>query len=335
MVYFSSNKNKQNMSKRKFIYDPETLSYKQIASSKRNSVLLFIAGIIIGVVGLMSLLSSSRPVIETPREKELVRENENLKLNYELLIKKFDRIETVLKDIKNRDNNIYRTIFEADPISDEIRTAGYGGVDLYKNLEGYTDSDLIAQTTVEADKLEKQLVVQSQSFDEVVKLAKAKEKLLSHIPAIQPVENKDLRRMASGYGWRIHPILKTRRMHYGMDFTAKTGTPIYATGDGVVKHSGYKTNGFGIHVVINHGFGYESLYAHMVRTAVKNGEKIKRGQIIGYVGNTGLSAGPHCHYEVHVNGKKLNPINYYYNDLSPEMYEQLRKMASDENQSLD
>jgi len=335
MVYFSSNKNKQNMSKRKFIYDPETLSYKQVSSSNKKAVLLFIAGVIVGVGVLMFLLSSSKPVIETPREKELARENENLKLNYELLNKKFNRIETVLKDIKNRDNNIYRTIFEADPISNDVRTAGYGGVDMYSNLEGYTDSDLIKQTTALADKIEKELVVQSQSFDEVVKLAKAKEKLLSHIPAIQPVENKDLTRMASGYGWRIHPILKTRRMHYGMDFTAKTGTPIYATGDGVIKHSGYKANGFGIHVVINHGYGYESLYAHMVKTAVRNGEKVKRGQVIGYVGNTGLSAGPHCHYEVHVNGKKINPINYYYNDLSPEMYEQLRKMASDENQSLD
>lgn len=323
------------MSKRKLIYDPDTLSYKQVESSKRNSVLLFLAGIIIGVVGIMLLLSSSKPVIETPREKELVRKVENLKLNYELLNKKFQRIETVLKDIKNRDNNIYRTIFEADPISDDVRSAGYGGIDLHKNLDAYPEGDLIKQTAEEADRLEKELVVQSQSFDEVVKLAKEKEKLLSHMPAIQPVENKDLTRMASGYGWRIHPILKTRRMHYGMDFTAKTGTPIYATGDGVIKHAGFKNNGYGKHVVINHGFGYETLYGHMSKVAVKNGQKVKRGQVIGYVGNTGLSAGPHCHYEVHVNGKKINPINYYYNDLTPEMYKQLRKMATEENQSLD
>jgi murein DD-endopeptidase MepM/ murein hydrolase activator NlpD len=323
------------MSKRKFIYDPETLSYKQVDSSKRNPILLFLAGLIVGVVTIMVLLSLPNSILETPREKELVRKNENLKLNFEMVRKKIKRDEMVLKDLKNRDNNIYRTIFEADPISDDVRSAGSGGVDMYENLEAYSDADLIKKTIAEADKLEKELVVQSQSFDEVIKLAKAKEKLLSHMPAIQPVENKDLTRMASGYGMRIHPILKTRRMHYGMDFTAKTGTPIYATGDGTIKHAGFKSNGFGKHVVINHGFGFETLYAHMNKVAVRNGQKVKRGQIIGYVGNTGLSAGPHCHYEVHVNGNKINPINYYYNDLTPEMYEQLRKMSTEENQSLD
>ncbi len=323
------------MSKRKFIYDPETLSYNEVDSSSVKVVLLILLGFILATGFFAFVFTSSFSIIQTPREKELVRENENLKLNYELLNKKFDRIETVLKDIKNRDNNIYRTIFEADPISDDVRTAGYGGVDLHKDLDAYPEGDLIKMAAEEADKLEKELVVQSKSFDEVVKLAKAKEKLLSHMPAIQPVENKDLRRMASGYGWRIHPILKTRRMHYGMDFTAKTGTPIYATGDGTIKHAGFKSNGFGKHVVINHGFGFETLYAHMNKVAVKNGQKVKRGQVIGYVGNTGLSAGPHCHYEVHVNGKKINPINYYYNDLTPEMYEQLRRMSSEENQSLD
>ncbi len=323
------------MSKRKFIYDPETLSYKQVESAKKKWVMVFLAGIIIGVGFFALLLSSPNAYFQTPREKKLVRENENLKLNYDILNKKFEKIELVLNDIKERDNNIYRTIFEAEPIPDDVRKAGYGGVDLYKKLDGYTNSDLIKHAMGQAEQLEKQLVVQSKSFDEVVKLAKDKEKMLAHLPAIQPVENKDLKRMASGYGMRIHPILKTRRMHYGMDFTAKTGTPIYATGDGVVKHAGWKANGFGKHVVINHGFGYETLYAHMSKVAVRNGEKVKRGQIIGYVGNTGLSAGPHCHYEVHVNGKRVNPINYYYNDLTPEMYQQLRKLASEENQSLD
>ncbi len=323
------------MAKRKFIYDPETLSYKQVESSRGKWLMIFLAGLIVGIAVIMALLSFPNDFFQTPREKELVRENENLKLNYEILNKKFKKIELVLNDIKERDNNIYRTIFEAEPISNDIRKAGYGGVDLYKDLDGYTNSDLIKKSMTEAEKIENQLVIQSKSFDQVVKLAKDKEKMLAHLPAIQPVENKDLTRMASGYGMRIHPILKTRRMHYGMDFTAKTGTPIYATGDGVVKHAGWKANGFGKHVVINHGYGYETLYAHMSKVAVRNGEKVKRGQIIGYVGNTGLSAGPHCHYEVHVNGKRVNPINYYYNDLSPQMYERLRQMASEENQSLD
>ena len=323
------------MAKRKFIYDPETLSYKQVAPNTGKNIMLFLAGFITAVGVFIFLLSSTLDFFQTPREKKLARENENLKLNYEILTKKLDKIELVLDDVKERDNNIYRTIFEADPISDDVRKAGYGGVDLYKNLEGYSDSDLIKSTMQKAEQIEKELVVQSKSFDEVVKLAKEKEKMLAHLPAIQPVENKDLKRMASGYGWRIHPILKTRRMHYGMDFTAKTGTPIYATADGVVKHAGWKSNGFGNHVVINHGYGYETLYAHMSKVAVRNGQKVKRGQVIGYVGNTGLSAGPHCHYEVHVNGKRVNPINYYYNDLSAEQYANLRKMAKIENHSLD
>jgi len=323
------------MAKRKFIYDPETLSYKQIKTSSKKWVMFFLAGLITGVVGLMILLSSPNAFFQTPREKNLVRENENLELNYHILDKKLQKIQLVLNDIKQRDNNIYRTIFEAEPISDEVRQAGYGGVDLFKKLDGFSNSDLIKSSMKEAESIEKQLVVQSKSFDEVVKLAKNKEKMLAHLPAIQPVENKDLKRMVSGYGMRIHPILKTRRMHWGMDFTAKTGTPIYATADGVVKHAGWKANGYGRHVVIDHGFGYETLYGHMSKVAVKNGQHIKRGQVIGYVGNTGLSAGPHCHYEVHVNGKKVNPINYYYNDLTPEQYAQLRKLATEENQSLD
>ncbi len=323
------------MSKRKFIYDPETLSYKQVETSSKKWLTIFLAGLIVGIGIIILLLSSPNGYFLTPREKNLMRENENLKLNYTLLDKKMEKIQLVLNDIKQRDNNIYRTIFEAEPISDEVRAGGYGGVDLYKNLEGYSDSDLIKKSMQEAEKIEKQLVVQSKSFDEVVKLAKNKEKMLAHLPAIQPVQNKDLKRMASGYGMRIHPILKTRKMHWGMDFSAKTGTPIYATADGIVTHAGWKANGYGQHVVINHGFGYETLYGHMNKVAVKKGQKVKRGEIIGYVGNTGLSAGPHCHYEVHVNGRKVNPINYYYNDLTPQMYAQLRKLAKEENQSLD
>jgi len=322
------------MAKRKFIYDPESLSYKQVAPNTGKSIMLFLAGIITAV-GVAIFIFSTSDVIQTPREKELAREIENLKLKYEIAQKELKTIDLVLDDIKERDNNIYRTIFEADPIPDDVRKAGSGGVDLYKNLDGYSNSELIKNTMQKIDQIKKELVVQSKSFDEVVKLAKDKEKMLAHLPAIQPVENKDLKRMASGYGWRIHPILKTRRMHYGMDFTAKTGTPIYATADGVVKHAGWKANGFGNHVVINHGYGYETLYGHMSKVAVHNGQKVKRGQIIGYVGNTGLSAGPHCHYEVHVNGERVNPINYYYNDLSAEQYANLRKMASIENQSLD
>ncbi|HEY6161380.1 MAG TPA: M23 family metallopeptidase, partial [Bacteroidia bacterium] len=221
------------------------------------------------------------------------------------------------------------------PIADNIRKAGFGGVDRYKELQGYQNSELVIETTKKLDRIAKQMYIQSKSFDEVIKLAKGKEKMLASIPAIQPISKKFLRHEPSGYGWRTHPIYKTAQFHPGMDFAAPLGTPIYATGDGVVERADDGESGYGNHVVINHGFGYQTLYGHMSRIACTVGQKVKRGQIIGYVGSTGLSTAPHCHYEVIKNGEKINPVNFYYNDLSPAEYQQLIELSSKSSQSFD
>ncbi|MFI5163627.1 MAG: M23 family metallopeptidase [Bacteroidia bacterium] len=228
----------------------------------------------------------------------------------------------------------YRAIFEAEPIADEIRKAGFGGVDRYKELEGYENSKLIIESTQKLDQISKQLYIQSKSFDEVTKMAKNKEQMLACIPAIQPISGKDLKHEPSGYGMRMHPIYKYEKFHAGMDFTANIGTKIYATGDGVVETAEFGS-GYGNHVVINHGYGYETVYGHMEKIVARVGQKVKRGELIGYVGNTGLSAGPHVHYEVRKNGDPVNPVNFYYNDLTPSEYKQMIEVSSHPSQSFD
>lgn len=245
------------------------------------------------------------------------------------------QIENVLENVQERDNNLYRVYFEASPIPQSQRTAGFGGVNRYKDLEGYQNSKIIVDASKRLDVLSKQLVVQSKSLDEIEYLASNKVDLLAAIPSIQPIRNKDLKRVASGYGYRKDPFTKKPRMHWGMDFTAPRGTPIYATGDGIVKRADNRAAGFGKHIRIDHGFGYVSLYAHMSKYKVKRGQKVKRGEIIGYVGNTGRSAGPHLHYEIFKDGKKINPLNFYYGDLSAEEFDVLLNLANQENQSLD
>ena len=245
------------------------------------------------------------------------------------------KAEIVLDDLQKRDDNIYRLIFEADPIPKSIRKAGYGGVNRYQDLTGFNNSELVISTSKKIDQVTKQLYIQSKSFDEIIDLAKNKATMLASIPAIQPVSNKDLSRMASGFGNRIHPIYKTKKFHAGMDFSAKTGTPIYSTGDGEISKVKTSRKGYGNHVVINHGFGYKTLYAHMSKYIVKKRQKVKRGDIIGYVGNTGTSVAPHLHYEVHKDGKKINPVNFYYNDLTPEQFEKMLLISSQSNQSFD
>jgi murein DD-endopeptidase MepM/ murein hydrolase activator NlpD len=245
------------------------------------------------------------------------------------------QIDLVLDDIQHRDDNIYRVIFEADPIPSSIRKAGFGGVNRYKDIRNFSNAELVIEAAKKADKLSKQLYIQSKSFDEVIDLAKNKADMLASIPAIQPIANKDLGRVASGYGYRIHPIYKTRKLHTGMDFTAPQGTPIYATGDGKIAKVRRSRRGYGNHVIVDHGYGYQTLYAHMTKYIVYRGQKVKRGEIIGYVGSTGTSVAPHLHYEVIKNKRKINPVNYYYNDLSPEEYEKMLEISSQNNQSFD
>jgi len=323
------------MTKVKYYYDSDTLSYRKIELRKRDKfrqlMVFMVASALMG--GFIVLLMYQ--FVESPRQKVLKREMENMKLHYELLNKKIAQAEEVLTDIQKRDNNVYRTYFEANPIPDEQRKAGFGGVNRYKSLEGFDNSQMIIQSTRDIDILSKQLYVQSKSLDEIIDLAKDKEELLASIPAIQPVSKQDLTRMASGYGWRLDPFTKARKRHKGMDFTSPRGTPIYATGNGKVIRADNSASGYGKHIRIDHGFGYVTLYAHLSKYNVKRGKRVKRGDMIGYVGSTGRSQAPHLHYEVRYNGQQVNPINFYYGDLSPEEFQQMLQMASQEGQSLD
>ena len=323
------------MAKVKYYYDSETLSYRKIQLRKRDKLsktaLFLLASTLIG--GLMVLIMYQ--FVESPKQKVLNRELQNMKLHYELLDKKMKQARNVLEGIQQRDNDIYRVYFEANPIPDEQRKAGFGGVNRYKSLEGFNNSEMIQDATRNIDILSKQLYVQSKSLDEIIELATDKEKLLAAVPAIQPVSKEDLTRMASGYGWRLDPFTKARKMHTGMDFTSPRGTPIYATGTGKVIRVDNRSTGYGKHIRIDHGFGYVTLYAHLSKYNVKRGKKVKRGHVIGYVGSTGRSQAPHLHYEVRYNKRKINPINFYYGDLSPEEFKEMLKMASQEGQSLD
>lgn len=323
------------MAKAKYRYNPHTLSYDKIELTLRNK--LFRGGMILGaslIIGI-GIYFITDAYIDSPKEKQLKKDNADLLARYQILDKKAEQLAIVLEDIQHRDDNIYRVIFEAEPIASEIRKAGFGGVNRYKELENLTNAELIVNTSKKLDKLSKQLYIQSKSFDEVFEMAKKKEEMLAALPAIQPVSNKDLTRMASGYGYRTDPVYKTRKFHAGMDFTAPRGTPIYATGDGKVIQADAKNRGYGNHVRIDHGYGYVTLYAHMNKFNCKVGQKVKRGDVIGYVGNTGKSVGPHCHYEVRKNGNPINPVNFYFNDLTPEQYAKMLELANDPTQSLD
>ena len=325
------------MAKVKYYYDSESLAYRQITTKKRKKaafVLLFlVSSFLFGFLCFVVLLNTS--FLDTPKDRLQAREIETMKLRYSILDKKLDQIDEVLEDLQDRDNNIYRAYFNTSPIPIEQRKAGFGGVNRYKELEGFDNSELVKNTSKKVDIISKELAIQSKSLDEIVKLAKSKNLLLASIPAIQPVKNENLKRMASGFGYRTDPFTKARKMHEGMDFTSKTGTPIYATGDGVVKNADNSKSGYGNHIEINHGYGYLTLYAHLSKYNCRAGQRVKRGDIIGYVGSTGRSEAPHLHYEVHKNGKPVNPINFYYGNISAAEYMVISKIANQENQSLD
>lgn len=323
------------MARTKYRFNTKTLSYEKISLDWKQRSLKISTFLISSLfLGFLIYLGAQK-TIDSPKEKLLKKENSELKSQYKLLDQRLVQAEGVLEDIERRDDDIYRIIFEAEPIPKEIREAGFGGVNRYKNLEGLKNSALIIESAEKLDRITKQLYIQSKSYDEVYNLAISKEKMLASIPAIQPVANKDLRRMASGYGMRMHPIYKYRKMHTGMDFSAEKGTEIYATGDGKVIHAEISGRGYGNHIIIDHGYGYQTLYAHMSSFKVRQGQSITRGQVIGFVGNTGTSVAPHLHYEVLKNDNKVNPINYYFNDLTPAEYEQMIEVSSQPTQSFD
>jgi murein DD-endopeptidase MepM/ murein hydrolase activator NlpD len=320
----------------KYRFNPESLSYDKVKTSFRFWILkaftFFTASIVIFIIYLLIF----QHFFDSPKEKSLHRELDAKDLQVELIQKRLNQIEAVLSDVEQRDDNIYRTIFEADPVPRSVRQAGFGGANRYEEIEKINNSDLILNTAQRLDKISKRLYVQSKSFDEVIQKALEREVMLASLPAIQPVSNKDLTHTASGYGWRIHPIYKIRKFHEGMDFTAPIGSDVYVTADGVVEEIENNVNrGYGNMVLIDHGYGYETVYAHLSSYKVKIGQHLKRGDIIGYVGNTGLSTGPHLHYEVRKNGQAVNPVNFYFNDLTPEEFDQVIDISSRSGQTFD
>jgi murein DD-endopeptidase MepM/ murein hydrolase activator NlpD len=325
------------MAKVKYYYDSENLAYRKIVTKTRKKIgvglLFLVASALFGFLSFVVLLNT--PYFETPKNRLQTREIENLKLHYAILNKKMDEVNNVIDLIEERDNNLYRVYFNAAPIPEEERKSGFKDVNRYADLEGYNNSQLVATTTKRIDVLRKELAIQSKSLDDILNMAKAKDKLLSAIPAIQPVKNENLKHMASGFGYRTDPFTKARKMHEGMDFTAKTGTPIYATGDGVVARADNGASGYGNHIVIRHGFGYETLYAHLSKYKCRAGQRVNRGDVIGFVGSTGRSEAPHLHYEVHKNGKVVNPLNFYYGNISAVEYVAIAQAANQENQSFD
>lgn len=327
--------NKLLMPKSKYKFNHETLSFIKVKRSLKERFLRGFTYSLATIVITIVYYSIYTSFFDTPKERGLKRERNELLNQFDTLNRKYSRIEVVLKDIQQRDVNIYRTIFEAEPIPLSIRSAGIGGTDRYSELEGLSNSDLVVEATKKLDQLTKQVYIQTKSFDEIIDLAKGKEIMARCIPAIQPISNKDLTRVASPFGVRIHPFYKVLKMHSGMDFTAPIGTEVYATGDGVIVGVDHSKRGYGNTIIIDHGYGYKTLYAHLSEILVRPGKKVRRGEVIGLVGSTGMSLAPHLHYEVRKQDDPINPINFYFNDLTPEQYDKIITIAANSGQSLD
>ena len=317
-----------------YIYNPQTQTYDRIYPTVRQRAMGILRQLFIGMgLGAGSFLVLLF-VFGSPSEKELRKENSMLRAQYNVLDARLNAAFGVLQDIQQRDDNLYRVIFQADPIPSAIRKAGYGGTNRYEHLMDMANAELVVNTTQRLDLLDKQLYIQSNSFDDVVEMCKRHDEMLRCIPAIQPISNKDLKKTASGYGTRIDPIYGTQKFHAGMDFSANPGTDVYATGDGTVVKMGWETGYCNI-IIIDHGFGYQTWYAHLRDFRTKLGRKVVRGEVIGGVGSTGKSTGPHLHYEVHVKGQVVNPVNYYFMDLSAEDYDRMIQLAANHGKVLD
>jgi len=323
------------MPKSKYKFNHETLSFIKVRASIKDKLVRGLTYLMATIVITIAYYSIYTSFFDTPKERGLKRERQELLHQFDILSSKYSQVEAVLKDIQQRDVNIYRTIFEAEPIPFSVRSAGSGGADRYSELEGLSNSDIVIETAKKLDNLIQQEYIQTKSFDEIIDLAKKKVEEVLCIPNIQPISNKDLTRVASPFGVRIHPYYKVLKMHSGMDFTAPTGTEIYSTGDGVVFDVDRSKRGYGNTVIIDHGFGYKTLYAHLSEILVRPGTKVKRGAVIGLVGNTGMSLAPHLHYEVRLNDNPIDPINFYFNDLTPEQFEKMIALAANSGQSLD
>ncbi len=323
------------MKKIKYYYNPKSLRYEKYVESAWKKFRVVLGFLSAASVFAFIIVYLAYTYLDSPKEKKLKRELSQLQYQYDLMNDKVGEMNDALADLQDRDDNIYRVIFEAEPIPASVREAGYGGANRFEELNGYEDADLMKSSWLKLTQTRYKMYIQSKSYDALAALIKSKTEMLASIPAIQPVANKDLKKIGSGFGVRIDPIYKVPRMHEGIDFTAAIGTPIYATGNGVVSLVDYGSRDYGNHVIITHGFGYQTLYGHMSRVKVRIGQKVNRGDVIGYVGNSGKSTGPHCHYEVIKNGRKINPINFFYSDLSPEEFQQMLELAERNGQSLD
>jgi murein DD-endopeptidase MepM/ murein hydrolase activator NlpD len=323
------------MTPTKYKFDPDSLSFDKIRLGIKALLLRILAYFIGSLIFALIYWIIFASFFDSPKEKALKREVEQMTIQYDLIHREMSNVENVLEDLQKTDDNLYRTIFEAEPIPSEQREGGIGGVNRYEALEGYNNSNLVIETATRLDKIRKKVYVQSKSYDELIKMAENKGDMLKSVPAIIPISNKDLTRTASGFGWRIHPYYKISKFHYGMDFTAPAGTDVYATGNGIVVDVSSSQRGLGKHITIDHGFGYTSTYAHLSNFNVRVGQRVQRGDIIGYVGSTGMSVANHLHYEIKLNGINVDPVNYYFEDLSSAEYEKMIEIASKTGQSFD
>ncbi|RED95608.1 peptidoglycan DD-metalloendopeptidase family protein [Marinoscillum furvescens] len=324
------------MARIKYYYDTESCRYERIKVSTWDIIWNALGFLTLALLLSVGIVFVYIKYFESPEEALLRKENEELRLYYDLLSKEVNDANEMLASLQERDDNIYRVIMGVEPIPEEIRTAGFGGANRYKNLldQGLEREQLVMENYQRIDQLKKQMYIQTKSYDEIMALAKDKELLLASLPAIQPVSNENLKRLSSGFGYRIDPILKVRKPHNGVDFSLPQGTPIYATGDGTVKFTRSSYTGYGKQIEIDHGFGYTTKYAHLSEFVVKRGQKVKRGELIAYSGNTGKSTAPHLHYEVKIDGKPVDPVHYFYKDIDPDEYEEVLRLAAIENQAL-
>lgn len=323
------------MARKKYIYNPQTLEYEEYTPSRSKRIRRFLLFVLTaGIIGYAAV-SIIQNTIGSPKERMQAREIEFLKLQYDIINDKIENIDNLLGEMQDRDDNIYRMIFEAEPIPTSIRKAGYGGSNRYEALNGYENSNIVKETAKKIDVVESQLYVQSKSFDEVYDMARNKAQMLSCIPAIMPVKDVDIYRISSHFGYRTDPFYKVQKLHNGIDFSAPIGTHIYCSGDGVVEKVIKGNSGYGNNIIVDHGYGYKTRYAHLSKAYVKVGQKVKRGEHIADVGNSGKSTAPHLHYEVIKNNKAINPVNFFFNDLTPEEYDKILELSEKPSMTMD
>jgi len=323
------------MKKVKYYYNTHNMRFEKLTTPLRVRLLQVFGYIAASIVTGILIFAITFRYIDSPKEKLLRQQNDDLKQNYKVMEERIKQLQLQMDEIANRDNYVYRSIFESNPIPDSARVKEMEKKKEVQLVQSMGETELVTSMAAQLNNLSLRMAYQLKSFNAIENMVKNKEKLIAAIPSIQPISNRSLNRVASGFGYRIDPIYKDRRLHAGLDFTAPIGTPIYAAADGVIKDAGFNTGGYGNRVVVNHGFGYETLYAHMVRIKARVGTRVKRGEVIGYVGTSGKSTGPHLHYEVHKNGTQLDTIYFFYNDLTPAQFDRILKLAAASNQTFD